>query len=196
MDKFTTLVHFVASGNDLDNDLPYLQKIMEVIYKNHALLARDWLGAAIARKKKTPDVEKVDWVHIVNESLDAIRRADVIIAEVTFSDFNQGLQTYIAAQYKKPTLVLTRSEIEGHFISGINDKYLTVKHYDTMEDIESLVSDFIAKNAIPPRDLRFNMFLDRHIYKFLRDMSYETGVNKSEIVRQTLLKAIKQRNDL
>lgn len=196
MDKFTTVVHFVASGNDLENDLPYLQKIMETIYKNHALLARDWLGSAIARKKKTPDVEKVDWVQIVNESLDAIRRADLVIAEVTLSDFNQGMQTYIAAQYKKPTLVLTRVKTDGRFISGISDKYLTVKQYKTTKDIEQLVSTFIKENAIPTRDLRFNMFLDRRIYKYLRDVSYETGKNKSEIVRQTLLKAIKQRNNL
>ena len=196
MEKITTVVHFIASGNDLENDLPYLQKIMETIYKNHALLARDWLANAIARKKKTPDVEKVDWVHIVNESMDAIRRADIIVAEITLSDFNQGMQTYIAAQYKKPTLVLTRSEIDRHFISGISDKYLTVKRYKTTDDIEQLVSSFIKDNAIPARDLRFNMFLDRRIYKYLRDVSYETGMNKSEIVRRTLLKVIKQRNNL
>jgi hypothetical protein len=195
MDKFTTHVHLIASGNDLDNDLPYLEKIMEAIYSNYAILTRDWLGAAIARKKRMPHVEKGDWVSIVSESIDAIKRSDLIIAEISFSDFNQGVQTYIAAQYKKPTLIVTRSQIEDRFISGISNKYLTVKRYATIEELESIVNAFIKQHAVPSKALRFNLFLDRRIYKYLRDKSYETGKNKSEIVRALLEKEVRRRNE-
>jgi len=194
MDKFTTHVHLIASGNDLDNDLPYLEKIMETIYNNYAILTRDWLGAAMARKKRTPDVEKRDWASIVNESIDAIKRSDLIIAEISFSDFNQGIQTYIAAQYKKPTLIVTRSPVKDRFISGISDKYLTVKQYSTKEELELIVNTFIKQHAVPAKDLRFNMILDRRVYKYLRDKSYETGKNKSEIIRDLIDRQIDKRN--
>lgn len=188
MTAFTTYIYFIASGNDLKNDLPYLQKIMEMIYKNHAIITRDWLGPVLSYKKRMskPYVEQADWINIVEESLDAIKRSDLVISEVSFSDFNQGVQTYIAAQYKKPTLVLTRSQIEGTFISGISNRYLTVRQYSTQEELESVVSEFIQKNTIPAKDLRFNMLLNRHTYKYLRDKSYETGKNKSEIIRQII----------
>lgn len=196
MTAFTTSIHLVASGNNLENDLPYLQKIMETIYKNHAVVTRDWLGAAIARKRQSPDnIERADWINIVDESLDAIKRADLIISEITLRDFNQGIQTYMAAQYKKPTLVVTRSQIENHFISGISNKYLTVKKYSTEEELEALITSFIKQNTIPQNDLRFNMILDRRIYKYLRYKSYETGKNKSEIVRDVLERAMHKYGD-
>lgn len=194
MTAFTTYVHLIASGADLDNDLPYLQKIMDTIRKKQAIVTRDWISVIAHYKKQTPYVEQADWTNIVEESLDAIRRSDLVIAEVTLSDFNQGLQTYIAAQYKKPTLVLTRSQIEDRFISGISSTYLIVKQYSTNEELEALVSNFIQKNTIPQKDLRFNFILDRRIYKYLRDKSYDTGKNKSEIIRALLEQEIKKRN--
>jgi hypothetical protein len=194
MDSPSPLVHFIASGNDLDNDLPYLKAITDEIHNSNALIAHDWLGAAIARKKKTPDIEKLDWRHVVEENLNAVRRSDIVIAEITFSDFNQGMHVYIASRYHKPTLVLSRNDVKGHFVSGIEDKYLTLKQYSTEEELRVLVHDFIIKNAIAERDLRFNMFLDRRIYKYLREESYDTGRNKSAIVRQILNRAINERN--
>jgi hypothetical protein len=197
MSDFTTTVYLVASGNDLSNDLPYLQKIIEIIYKNHALLTRDWIGAAIARKKRTPDIENADWRAIVDESLEAIKRSDLVIAEISLSDFNQGIQTYIAAQYKKPTLALTRGQVEGQFISGLENtnKYLTVKHYTTANELEQIVTSFIVQHSIPTKDLRFNLFLDRRIFKYLREKSYETGKNKSEIIRELLEREIERREN-
>lgn len=194
MTAFTTHVHLIASGNDLENDLPYLQKITDTIYDNNALLMHDWIGTAIARKKRMPDIEYADWTAIVNESISAIKRSDMVIAEVSLGDFNQGIQTYMAAQYKKPTLVISRSPIKGTPISGVTNKYIKVKRYSTKQELSDLVSRFIKQNSIPEKDLRFNMILDRRIYKYLRDKSYETGKNKSEIVRGLLEREIEKRN--
>ncbi len=197
MSDFTTKVYLVASANDLPNDLPYLQKIIEIIYKNRTLLTRDWIGAAIAQKRRTPDVEDNDWKAIVDESLEAIKQSDLVIAEISLSDFNQGIQTYIAAQYKKPTLVLTRTPIEGQFISGLEgtNKYLTLKPYSTVDELEQIITSFINQHSIPLKDLRFNLFLDRPIFKYLRDKSYETGMNKSEIIRELIEQDIKRRDN-
>jgi hypothetical protein len=195
MEELTTHIHVIASGNDLGNDQPYIETIIETVYKNHAILTRDWLQNAIARKKRTPYVEKADWVSIVSNNIDAIKRADLVIAEASLADFNQGIQTYMAAQYKKPTLVVTRSDVDGHFISGISNQYLNVKQYQTKERLVALVTSFIQQQAVPAKDLRFNLILDRRIIKYLRDKSYETGKNKSEIVRELLEKEIERREN-
>jgi hypothetical protein len=196
MSDFTTTVHLIASGRDFSNDLPYLAKITETIYKNQALLTRDWIGAVVARKNRADTENIVDWKTVVDESLDAIKQSDLIIAEVSLFDFNQGIQTYIAAQHKKPTLVVTRSQIEDRFISGVEgtNKYLTVKRYTTADELEEIVTSFIAQYSILAKDLRFNLFLDRPIFKYLRDKSYETGKNKSEIIRELIERDIKRRD--
>jgi hypothetical protein len=185
-------VHVAGSGNNFAVDLPFLRKISDTIYKNHAVVTRDWIDAALAQKKRD-DGAHIDWEEVVSEDFDDIKRADLMIVEVTNQELNQGLQTYLAAQYKKPTLLVARSQVNDRFISGIVNKYISLKTYKTEEELEAIVSKFIKQNAIPEKDLRFNFILDRRIYKYLRDKSYETGKNKSEIIRELLEREIERR---
>lgn len=196
MTNFTTFIHVTGSARKIGDDLPYLRTIVQAVYDNHAMVFRDWISAAVSRRKKGIADDDVDWAHVLEKNTEAVQLSDMVIIESTQNRFSQGYQAYLASQYKKPTLVVTRSQVDNRFISGVESKYITVKQYKTEDELKSIVEKFIKQNIIAEKDLRFNMFLDRHIYKFLRDMSYETGVNKSEIVRQTLLKAIKQRNNL
>lgn len=187
-------VHIAASGNDLEHDLPYLKKIVATAYDNNAIVSRNWIDAAVARKKKIAD-EEIDWSEILNEDFEDTRHADLVIVEATAQELNQGIQTYIAAQYKKPTLLLARSNLEGRFTSGVANKYITIKSYETEDDLGKMVGKFIRQNAIAEKDLRFNFILNRRIYKYLRDKSYETGKNKSEIIRRILEQEIKRREN-
>ena len=185
-------IRISGSGNHLSEDLTYLRKLIEIVYKNNALSTRNWIDAAITSKKEGD--EHTDWQEILSEDFEDIRRADLMVIEATHQELNQGLQTYLAAQYKKPTLVVTRSEIKNRFISGIANKYITLKQYETEDELEKIVTSFIRKNAIPEKDLRFNFIIDRRIYKYLRDKSYETGKNKSEIIRELLEREMKRRD--
>lgn len=194
MTSFTTQVNVLGSSRHFGDDLPFLRKIVKVVYANHAMVFRDWIEAAHSRKKQGVSNDEADWKTILDESMESIKQADLVIIEATQSRFSQGLQAYLAAQYKKPTLVVSRSEVKNRFISGINNKYITVKTYQTEQDLEKIVTRFIKKNAIPEKDLRFNFILTRRIYKYLRDTSYETGKNKSEIIRELLEREIKRRD--
>jgi hypothetical protein len=194
MTSFTTHVHVTGSSRNMKEDLVYLQKITQTVYANRAMVFRDWIETAHSRRKQNIRDENVDWTSILSENVEAIRRSDLVIIEASQSRFSQGLQAYFAAQYKKPTLIVTRSQIKDRFISGVGNKYILVKPYKTEEELEAIVSKFIKQNAIPEKDLRFNFILDRRIYKYLRDTSYETGKNKSEIIRELLEREIKRRD--
>lgn len=192
MPSFTTQVHVTGSARKLDQDLPFLQAIMETVYSSHAMVFRDWLGAASKRTNHDLN-EDTDWEAILKDNLESIKKSDLVIVEATQGRFSQGFQAYTAAQYKKPTLIVTRSAVKGHFVSGVATKFITVKPYQTEEELKAIVAKFIKQNSIPEKDLRFNMILDRRIYKFLRDTSYETGKNKSQIIRELLERDIKKR---
>ncbi len=193
MPSFTTQVHVTGSARNLDEDLSFLQAIMESVYASHAMVFRDWLGAASSRKNPNNTDENVDWETILNDNLESIKKSDLVIVEATQARFSQGFQAYVAAQYKKPTLIVTRADTKDHFISGVASKFITIKRYATEIELKTIVTKFIKQHSIPEKDLRFNMILDRRIYKFLRDTSYETGKNKSQIVRELLEKDIKRR---
>lgn len=188
MPSFTTRVHVTGSAHKLDDDLPFLQAITKTVHACNAVVSRDWLSGTSSRTR-----EEIDWETILNDNLASIRKSDLVIIEATQGRLNQGLQAYTAAQHKRPTLIVTRSAISGHFISGVGSKLITVKRYSTEEELNAIVTEFIKQNSIPEKDLRFNMILDRRIYKYLRDTSYETGKNKSQIIRDLLEKDLKKR---
>lgn len=193
MVNFTTQVHVTGSARKFEDDAIYLQAIVQAVYDNHAIVFRNWLEAAASRTKNKIHDDDVDWESILNDNLDAIVKSDLVIVEATQARSSQGLQAYIAAQHKKPTLIVTRSQIKDRFISGVENKFITVHQYSNTDELQTIVAKFIKQNSIPEKDLRFNMILDRRIYKYLRDTSYETGKNKSEIIRELLERDISRR---
>lgn len=193
MASFTTQVHVTGSARKFGEDEPYLRAIMQAVYDSRAMVFRNWLDAAASRSKNAVRDQDTDWEAILNDNVEAIKKSDLVIVEATQARFSQGFQAYTAARYKKPTLVVTRTPIKGHFISGVAGKLITIKQYTTEDELRAIVGKFIKQNTIPEKDLRFNMILDRRIYKYLRDTSYETGKNKSQIVRDLLEKEIERR---
>lgn len=194
MTGFTLNVHVTGSARAMADDLPYLRTIIQTVYANQANVVRNWIEPAYSRNKHGIPGEAADWTSILKENIEAVKRSDLVIVETTQSRFSQGYQTYIAMQYKKPTLLVTRSQVKNRFISGVGNKYITIKEYKNDEELAGLVTRFIKSNTIPAKDLRFNMVLDRRIYRHLRDKSYETGKNKSEIIRDLLEREINRRN--
>lgn len=193
MASFTTQVHVTGSARKFSEDEPYLRAIMQAVYNSHAIVFRNWLDAAASRRKNNAREQDTDWEAILNDNVEAIKKSDLVIVEATQARFSQGFQAYTAARYKKPTLVVTRTPVKGHFISGVAGKLITIKQYATEDELRAIVGKFIKQNTIPEKDLRFNMILDRRIYKYLRDTSYESGKNKSQIVRDLLEKEIERR---
>lgn len=190
------IIQIIGSAKNLKADLPFYHGILEVIHDNGAVIARDWISAAQNRINKNiiRDDTKIDWDAVHKENSEAISRSDVVIIEATNYGFQEGFYTSQALIQKKPVLLLTRENVRGRLIHGINHKSLTVQQYQTDEDLNKGVNKFIKSNTISTKDLRFNFFIDRQIYSYLREVSYETGKNKSEIIRELLEKEIDQQD--
>lgn len=182
------IVQIIGSAKNLKDDLPFVHGVVEVIHDTGAVIARDWMSAAQNRLNKNiiRDDTKVDWESVHQENIEAITRSDVVIIEATSYGFQEGFYTSQALLHKKPVLLITRQKLRSQLISGIKDKFLTVQHYDSLDDVKKIVTKFIKANTIATKDLRFNFFIDRQIYSYLREVSYETGKNKSEIIRELL----------
>jgi hypothetical protein len=180
------IIHFIGNTKHLNEDLPFLQTIIDVAHDNGAVLARDWLGAAINTKASYSNDNKVNWSEVHAENLSAFSRSDIMIVEGTRYSFQQGFFISQAIAHKKPVLVIARLDAKSHPLFGVHDKLLTTKEYKTADELAKIVNKFIKSNTISTKDLRFNFFIDRQIYSYLREVSYETGKNKSEIIRDLL----------
>lgn len=191
------IIHFTGSAQDLDRDLPFLRRIAKTIAQHGDELAREWTEPTALDDVKpatTETKDEGDWHMAVTADIDAISRADLVIIEATNDRFLQGYEIAMALQYKRPTLLVTREPLEQHAFSGVRDRLLTMAQYETEDELEALVKDFIRSNTITTKDLRFNMFIDRPIYNYLRNVSYETGKNKSEIIRDLINREINRKN--
>ena len=192
------IIHFTGSAEDHEKDLPFLRRIAKTVTQNGNELAREWTEAPLPEEGKplapTEVKIEVDWHLVVTADIDAISRADLVIIEATHDRLLQGYEIAVSLQYKRPTLLLSRDSLEQHAFSGIRDRLLTTVQYETEDELEALVKDFIRSNTITTKDLRFNMFIDRPIYNYLRNVSYETGKNKSEIIRDLINREINDKN--
>lgn len=179
----STHVHLIINPHAVAKNADIVAAINKGAQRAKAAVSQKWLNDAAKNPAKA---------QISTDHLRAIKQADLVIAEVSGGNLDVGLLTYLAAQYRKQVLVLVEADSPAtqQFQSGVQTKYLDVKEYHSLEEIASLVKSFITNEAIPDRDLRFNMFINHRIYRFLRQRSYETGMNRSEIIRQLLQKKI------
>ena len=182
------IVHVTGSLANVDEDITYLRRIVKIIKQNDSTLALDWIESAYidSGKDATQQNPEPDWQTIMEETLDAIGRADVVIVEATHYTFSQGFQAAMALNQKKPVLIVSRTPIEERLVSGLKSRDSSMAEYTSEEELEAVVSQFLRDNTISTKDLRFNMFIDRPIYNYLRSVSYETGKNKSEIIRELI----------
>lgn len=186
------IIHLAGSSRNIDKDYSLYRAIVAAIAACGGSLARDWIEPA----HKTHSLkEGADWKSTVADTLSAISQADLVIIEASAGEYLQGYETAVAVQQKKPTLVVSRHKASKTPASGLRNRLLTTAHYRSEEDLSQIVKDFIIANTIATKDLRFNMFIDRPIYNFLRSVSYETGKNKSEIIRELINREINKQKD-
>jgi hypothetical protein len=192
------IVFLTGSSWQLRDDLPFLRKAVKSIEENGGVLARDWIEPTFERSER-PVTKKakqpIDWKKVMRGTVDAILRADVVIVEASSYRFSQGYQVALALQQKKPVLVISRQPNGTRSMSGIDNKLLTLAEYESEDELEKIIRKFMIDNTISTKDLRFNFFIDRQIYNYLRSVSYETGKNKSEIIRDLINGEIKRGDD-
>lgn len=152
----------------------------------------DWVELAYARVNKKEVVETADWASIYELNLENIAKADVVIAETSYDTFGVGYQIAIAVQQKKPILLLRREDAEvDSFATGIVDSWVQRESY-TKDSLEPILYQFLDANDITVKDMRFNFFIDRQIYNYLRWSSLKTGKTKAEILRDLVTREIEK----
>lgn len=188
------IVHFIASKSNLQKDIEVFRLIRSVVLDLGHELARDWIEEEYNFMTSGKQHTTIDWKAVNEENMEAIARADLVIAEASAKSFSTGFQVANAVQQKKPVLILTYNDaLGGTFGSGIAPDFVSSKVY-TKETLRETITDFIGENEIDNKDLRFNFFIDRKIHNYLRWASYKTGKNKSEILRDLILREINRQD--
>jgi hypothetical protein len=188
------IVHFTTSKQDIKLEYENISKLANTIRGFGHTFAREWWEDEYKRALAGNTGAELDWKKINEENMGALARADVVIIEATGKTFSVGFQLANAIQQKKPTLVLTKNNsLSGTFGSGISSDFVRFENYDNGDGATKVIGDFLRDNTIDTKDMRFNFFINRPIYNYLRWASFKTGKTKAEILRQLVEREIENR---
>jgi nucleoside 2-deoxyribosyltransferase len=187
-------VHIVTSRITIEEDIESLREIVGLIKDLGHSLSIDWIEQAYARQTGETD-KKADWREIYRSNLEAIAKSDVIIAEASHENFGVGFQVAVAADQKKPVLLLRRNDVDASvFAVGVEkDGWVVYKAYDS-STLHDTIRDFLNNNDLSSKDLRFNFFTDRKTYNYLRWASLRTGKSKAEVLRDLVQREVERQN--
>ncbi|HET7302587.1 MAG TPA: hypothetical protein VFI74_04625 [Candidatus Saccharimonadales bacterium] len=189
------LINFVASKSNIESEIEYYRRIVEAFKKGGHTLISDWFEEAFEMWQKQSDFDELDWESIYAFQMESIAKADIVIADATVRSFAVGFQVAMALQQKKPTLVLQREESSNgaYYPSSAKDNLLKHRTYNS-KNLEEIIDEFVKENTIDNKDLRFNFFIDRKIYNYLRWAAFKTGKTKAEILRDLVKNEIEKQD--
>jgi len=169
------IIHVTGAVKQFQKQAPFIATVTQIAQQNDCTLTTEHIqGGNIA----------------LDAEIEAVGRADVVIIEASDYRFDQGMQAAIALQQKKPILIVSQTPLDDTAVAHYRNRLITLETYASPEELAKVVTRFIRINTISTKDLRFNMFIDRPIYNYLRTQAYETGKNKSEIIRDLINKEI------
>jgi hypothetical protein len=187
------LVHLIGSRFEIDKNIDDLRKLVKIIQKEGHTLAHDWVDASFESLiRESKSLKDTDWPLLYKDSTEAISRADVVVAETTMPSFSVGYQVAMAVGMKKPTLVLNQEGVEKSFFASGIETGITYKKY-TQDSVDDILTNFLQENDITTKDMRFNFFIDRPIYNYLRWSALKTGKTKAEILRELVQREIENK---
>lgn len=188
-------VHFIGAKQRIKERIKDYRTIVKAIHSHGDQVTDDWLESAYELAMRAGRQEELDWNGIYHDNMEALARADVVIADITDTNFAIGYMTAVGLQHKKPTLLLYKDgAISGTMASGMDETLVSMEEYDD-NSAELIVKQFLDENHVETKDMRFNFFIDRPIYNYLRWASYKTGKTKAEILRELVTREIDKAND-
>lgn len=190
-------IYFTTTTAEFDKYKDIYFKIRDFLVKQGHTLTRDWLGDTEKRVslniKEVQDIRK-----IYLDSVVAIRKADIIIAEDTVSNFSTGHLITLALQMRKPVLVMWSGEkhrkFNKMFIHGIKSDLLIIKDYTT-ENYTEIIDNFIKKFSMHENLNRFNLVINDFQRNYLDWAQYNTGLSRTQIIKNLINEKIDEDNE-
>ncbi len=180
--------HFITSTIELESEIHSYRLIINILKKHGVELTSNWLENAHRRHTLSDSNAKneLSWSEIYRENINAISRADIVVAEVGQKSFLVGFQVAHALQLKKPILLLSKLEkIDSVLGVSLSEDIIKYSHY-TDSNVEGVIKKFISENSMDGKNIRFNFFITRKLLNYLNWVGLQTGKTKSEIIRDLI----------
>lgn len=183
-------IYFIASSRLVGVDPKMYGKIYSYLANDYKMVSDKvlkWTRQGIKEMEKVPKIKKVE---NYKDSMLSIKKADIVIMEVTGHSMSIGYMLSKALEAGKPVIAIHQKSYVPNFISGIVDPKLLIAEY-TGENIFQVLDESLkkAKSLI---DVRFNFFVSPKILNYLDWVSQKKMTPRSVFLRDLIEKEIKK----
>lgn len=187
-------VFFSCGTRNLDQRLAFYKVITQTIEQQNHTLTREWLDDALkaiqSGNRRSPS-------KIYREVMSSIQKADLCIFDVSEQAMSVGHQMTYSLEKGKPTLLVMLDQgfsPNDLFITGSASGYLKTKTYQTKEELERIVKNFIRKEGENAK-VRINLSLDKYLMQHVEDVAYQTGESKTNVLKDLIQKDIEAKQE-
>ncbi|MDD4026709.1 MAG: hypothetical protein PHO75_00805 [Candidatus Shapirobacteria bacterium] len=183
-------IYFIASSRLVEAN-PKLYAKMYSYLSAEAKMVSDkvmkWVKSGVKNISIAPlKVKKVNYL----ESLDSVKKADIVVMEVSGHSMSMGYLVSKALEMNKPVIALHKKEHVPNFIKGISDQKLIISEY-LEEDVEEIMEKALKK-ASSLIDVRFNFFVNAKILNYLDWVSQKKMLPRSVFLRNLIEREMKK----
>ncbi|MFA6185415.1 MAG: hypothetical protein WCT51_01315 [Candidatus Shapirobacteria bacterium] len=158
-------LYFVASARLVDIDPKLYSKMYACLSAEGKMLSdkvMKWIKTGVKDMRGVPQkIKRENYI----QSLDSVKKADIVIMEVSGHSMSMGYLISKALEMNKPVIALYKKEHMPVFIKGIDDPKLIMSEYDG-ENVEQIIEGALKK-ADSLIDVRFNFFVNPKILNYL-----------------------------
>lgn len=158
-------LYFTVSSRLVDDDPKFYSRMYSFLASEGKMVSNkvmEWV------KKGVKDISGAP-LHIKREnyiqSIDSVKKADIIVMEVSGHSMSMGYLISKALEMNKPVIALHDKKHIPCFIKGIDDPKLIISEYSD-EDMEQVIKEALKK-ADSLVDIRFNFFINPKILNYL-----------------------------
>jgi hypothetical protein len=117
-----------------------------------------------------------------------LKKADIVVAEVSMHSMSMGYLINKALELSKPVIALYTTSHEPFFLTGLDDPRLQIVEYN-LSDVEEKVSDALDY-AASQQDTRFNFFVAPKHINFMDWIAHNKKIPRSVFLRKLIEREI------
>lgn len=186
-------IFFIASSRLVSIDPKLYEKIYLELARDNKMVSDKVLRWTKKGTKDMGKVPKTKKVENYKDSVNSIKKADIVVMEVTGHSMSMGYLLSKALEDSKPVIAIHQKSYTPNFISGIVDPKLKIAEYDK-NNVSEVLADAIkqAKNLI---DVRFNFFVSPKILNYLDWVADKKMIPRSVFLRDLIEKEMKKNRE-
>lgn len=148
---------------------------------------KEWIWRI--RKPKS----KISYEEVYGGKINRVKRAEVLVAEISYPSIGVGFEIFYALGEKKQVLALYFEEAQkqaSETIRGITSRYLTVKSYN-LKDLSNIIEKYF-KGVSKKLEVKFNCILPPRLDSYLKEKAKKEKTTKSAIVRSLIEREVRE----